>query len=105
MTAAVCVTCGKLPDGSRRRGRCKPCYSAYRNRETVYSRWEPDRVDAGPVRAHIAELKAAGISYRRLAGLSGSSRSAIGTLLYGKAGRPPAQWVSRVTAAKIAAVG
>lgn len=104
MNSEVCARCGKPPGGSRRRGMCKPCNAAHRNREIVYGRWDPDRAAAEPVREWIATLKAAGVSYRRIAELSETSRSALCTLLYGKPGRPPATWVSRATAAKILAV-
>ncbi|NKY48007.1 hypothetical protein [Nocardia cerradoensis] len=59
---------------------------------------------ADPVRAHLATLKAAGLSYRRIVELAGLHRSYIGTLLVGKNGHPPAQYVSKSTADRILSV-
>jgi transcriptional regulator with XRE-family HTH domain len=76
----------------------------HRERQKAYGRWNPDRVPADPVRAHLATLKAAGLSYRRIVELAGIHRSYIGTLLVGKNGRPPAQYVSKSTADRILSV-
>jgi hypothetical protein len=45
-------------------------------RERIYGRWQP-YVDASPVRAHIADLRAAGIGVERIAHLAGLSVSHI----------------------------
>lgn len=99
----VCSKCGGNAE-KLRRGVCKRCYTSVRSREMAYGRWESDRVDPGPVREHVAALKAAGVSYRQLVKLSGVSRSALCTLLYGKPGRPPAVWVAKATADRLLAV-
>jgi hypothetical protein len=60
------------------RCRCTDCTAANTTasrtaaRERVYGRWQP-YVDAGPVREHIAALRAAGIGVERIAHLAGLS--------------------------------
>jgi len=66
----------------RDRCRCTDCTAANTaasrstNRERTYGRWQPF-VDAGPVRSHIAGLRAAGIGVERIADLAGVSVSRI----------------------------
>lgn len=99
----TCVKCGREYRPLRRQ-MCHACYENIRHRQTAYGRWQPDRVDAEPVRAHVQALQAAGVSLRRLPQLAGVDRSTIGTLVYGKPGRLPATWVTRRTADRILAV-
>jgi hypothetical protein len=62
--------------------RCTDCTAANTaasrtaTRERIYGRWQP-YVDAGPVREHIAVLRAAGIGVERIARLAGMSVSHI----------------------------
>ncbi|MCW2705700.1 MAG: hypothetical protein JWQ37_3695 [Blastococcus sp.] len=64
------------------RCRCTDCTAANTaasrtaTRERLYGRWHP-YVDAGPVREHIAALRAAGIGVERIAELAGISVSHI----------------------------
>jgi hypothetical protein len=64
------------------RCRCAACTAAntaasrIATRERIYGRWRP-YVDAGPVREHIAALRAAGIGVERIAHLAGLSVSHI----------------------------
>jgi hypothetical protein len=64
------------------RCRCTHCTAANTaasrtaSRERIYGRWHP-YVDAGPVREHIAALRAAGIGVERIAHLAGISVSHI----------------------------
>jgi transcriptional regulator with XRE-family HTH domain len=66
--------CGRK---ATRRSMCNSCYQTYRNKQVAYGRWQTVTVDAGPVRAHLLALKAAGIGDRRIGELSGVSRSAL----------------------------
>jgi hypothetical protein len=66
----------------RDRCRCTDCTAANTaasrtaTRERIYGQWHP-YVDAGPVREHIAALRAAGIGVERIAKLAGLSVSHI----------------------------
>jgi hypothetical protein len=102
MSAAQCSRCPRIEQ--LRRGLCKLCYYHERNRGILYGRWEPGFVDAEPVRAHVRALQGAGVSLRRIPQLAGVPRSSLGTLLYGKPGRPPATFISRSVADRIRAV-
>jgi transcriptional regulator with XRE-family HTH domain len=66
--------CGRK---ATRRSMCNSCYQTYRNKQVAYGRWQTVTVDAGPVRAHVLALKAAGVGDRRIGELSGVSRSAL----------------------------
>lgn len=90
--------------------RCDACRAAnrveasWRNRQILYGRWQP-YVDAQPVREHLRTLAAAGIGWRRAAGLARVSTGAVSRILYGSPGqRPPSQRVRPHTAAAILAV-
>lgn len=89
--------------------RCYPCaaarsaYDENRNRAIAYGTWNP-WVEAEPVRAHALYLRECGIGLRRLADLTGLSRSVLIGLINGKPGRPPASRVRPETAARILAV-
>lgn len=87
------------------RGLCNTCYAARMRREIAYGRWEP-YVDAGPVRAHINALRAAGISTKRLRQLSGASHTTIQAIITGRPvrGAAPTRRVLKDTADKILAV-
>jgi hypothetical protein len=66
----------------KNRCRCLDCTAANTaasrtaTRERIYGRWHP-YLDAGPVREHIAALRAAGIGVERIAELAGLSVSHI----------------------------
>ena len=82
MSAIECSKgCGRI---SSRRGYCHTHYETRRIRDTAYGRWETLYVDAEPVRQHIDILKSAGMGGRRIAELSGVSRSVIQSLLNGR---------------------
>lgn len=89
------------------RCRCTDCTAANTaasrtaTRERIYGRWHP-YVDAAPVRAHLAALRAAGIGVERIAQLAGLSvghvRQLAGT---GHDGGPTTQRVRPSTATRI----
>ncbi|MDF2847105.1 MAG: hypothetical protein K0R97_1087 [Oerskovia sp.] len=93
--------------------RCDQCsaansrYESNRLRRNAYGR--SDLVDAGPVRAHIAALSAAGVGLKRITAVSGVSGGSLTKIVYGVSRgdgtrRPRAARVHRATAARILAV-
>lgn len=70
--------------------RCLPCsvancdYEAERKRRHAYGTFERDWVDPEPVRAHVRELQAAGLGWKRVAAAAGVTPSTSWKLLYGK---------------------
>ena len=99
--AKPCEKCGRdyYP---LRRGYCHRCDMQRRAR---YG-YQCSFVDAAPVRQHVAALGAAGIGLRRLAQLSGVSRSALTCLVNGRSerGSGPNKRVSAATAQAILAI-
>jgi hypothetical protein len=92
------------------RCRCTDCTAANTaasrtvTRARIYGRWQP-YVDAGPVREHIAALRAAGIGVERIAQLAGLSVSHIRELAdHGRGGSPGTQRVRPSTATRILAI-
>jgi hypothetical protein len=70
-------------------------------RERIYGRWHP-YVDAGPIREHIAALRAAGIGVERIAELGGLSVNHVRQLAeHGRDGLPTTQRVRPSTAARV----
>jgi transcriptional regulator with XRE-family HTH domain len=69
--------------------RCRPCtdasakVQAERSRLQAYGRYDSGRVDAQPVREHIAMLMEYGIGLKRIAALAGVSNATLGKILYG----------------------
>jgi hypothetical protein len=89
------------------RCRCTDCTAANRivTRERIYGRWHP-YVDAGPVREHIAALRAAGIGVERIAQLAGLSVSHIRELAQpGRGHSPGTQRVRPSTATRVLRIG
>jgi transcriptional regulator with XRE-family HTH domain len=94
--------------------RCEPCRHAHR----TYARFQQKRrrlgrtqgawalpyVNAEPIRAHIAELRAAGVGYRRIAELAGITRSSLVKIINGRrqVRRETAQAVLAVSADQLA---
>ncbi|MFC9434006.1 helix-turn-helix domain-containing protein [Nocardia sp. NPDC057030] len=101
--APACGRCDRVKPPLRR-GLCGACYERARERNKAYGRWDPDRAPAEPVREHVARLREAGLSHRRLVELAGLHRSVLGHLLRGGAESPLPQWVSHATAERILAV-
>lgn len=70
------------------RCRCTPCmqacrrYERQRRRLMAYGQWQP-YVDAEPVRQHVEKLRAFGLSWMRVAELSGVPRGSVSKLVYG----------------------
>jgi transcriptional regulator with XRE-family HTH domain len=99
---------GTLGAYRRDRCRCGPCRAANRDaqrrrrRAIAYGQWQPF-VDADPIRAHVTQLAAAGLSLRRIAELSGVSRGCIDALIRGKParGRAPSHRIRAATAARL----
>jgi transcriptional regulator with XRE-family HTH domain len=82
---------------------CAAAVSAYemaRYRAIAYGTWQPF-VDATPAREHILRLSECGIGSRRLAELSGVSRSLLTAIVHGKPGREPSRKVRPATAERI----
>jgi hypothetical protein len=90
--------------------RCDLCryaeasYGSARNRQLAYGRWQR-RVDANPVRAHLARLHAAGLTWKQIATTAGIATWKLDQLRTGGSGsRPPSRTTSPETAAAILAV-
>ena len=96
------VKCSKCDRKATRRGWCKNHYEQQRNRIG----WTTQLVDAEPVRAHIAALKAAGIGNRRIQELTGISRTTLTALTAGRPckGTGPSSHVWAHTANKLLAI-
>ncbi|CAM2953906.1 hypothetical protein [Skermania piniformis] len=104
MTAA-CDRCGRSSPRLRR-GLCAACYGTRRERDIAYGRWESQRVPADPVRAHVAALRAAGMSLAVIRARAGVSRTALSALRLGRPerGTPPPAYVMAGTARAVLAV-
>ena len=100
------MTCLRCDRAATRRGLCHRCYENHRNRQKLYGRWQSSRVPAGPVRAHVEALRAAGVGSRRIEELSGVSRSVIQALLNGRKiyGNQPSKTISAANAQRLLAV-
>jgi hypothetical protein len=93
------------------RCRCTDCTAANTaasrtaTRQRIYGRWHP-YIDAGPVREHIAALRAAGIGVERIAQLAGISISHIRELAqHGRGHSPGTQRVRPSTATRVLRIG
>lgn len=92
--------------------RCRECTDASaheqsaRNRLQAYGRYDSGRVDAQPVREHIAMLMEYGVGLKRIAALAGVSNSTLGKILYGDRPRnmPPRARVEKHVADGVLAV-
>lgn len=62
------------------------------------------QVDAEPVRRHVRELMAAGVSYARIAQAANVTPSTINHMLYGRSGRPRTRRLNHENARRILAV-
>jgi hypothetical protein len=69
----------------------------------AYGRPRTDLVDAGPARAHVQALQAAGMGWKRVAKAAGLGDSVVGRLL-GSGGYRPAARIRPATAAALLAV-
>src|SRR3954454_18098281 len=94
----------------RDRCRCADCTAANTaagrtaTRQRIYGRWHP-YVDAGPVREHLAALRAAGIGVERIAQLAGLSVSHIRQLAADRPGTSrTTQRVRPSTATRVLAI-
>jgi hypothetical protein len=82
-------------------------YQSHRLRLAAQRQWgaaPPAMVDAGPVRAHVLDLVATGMSAKRVATKAGVSTGAISKLLYGTATKRPSHMVRQVTAQRLLSV-
>lgn len=90
---------------------CDPCKAANaaaarkRRREKAYGQYRGD-VDAEPVRLHVEQLRAAGVSVPIIAELAGVNVWVVKTLLYGRpaCNVPPTRKMRAVNADKLLAV-
>ena len=96
------MSCSKCNRPATRRGWCKNHYEQQRNRVG----WTTQLVDAEPVRAHIAALKAAGLGNRRIQELTGISRTTLTALTTGRPckGTGPSSHVWAHTANKLLSI-
>jgi hypothetical protein len=113
--AADSLHTGKRPPGRsayvQDRCRCADCreacrvYENHRRRQALYGRWQP-YVDAEPVRAHVRQLQAGGMGWKRIAGAAGLAPSTVWKLLYGDPTRSlaPSKRVRQETAAALLAL-
>jgi hypothetical protein len=83
---------------------CKNCFARFETRRPIsICPGCRQSVDAGPVRQHLAALKAANVTYRQAAELAGVSPSLIKGLIHGSGGHP---WrnIARDNAVRILAI-
>lgn len=80
-------------------------YETNRTKQKAFGRWQ-SLVDAAPTRAHVQQLQAAGLGFKRIAALAGVSVNALALLLYGARhrGRGPSKRIRPDTAEKLLAV-
>lgn len=89
--------------------RCPPCsranaaVEAHRQREIAYGRWMP-YVDAGPTRAHVESLRAAGMGLKQVAKASGVAHGVLSKLIYGERGMAPSRRIRWETAVRLQVV-
>lgn len=89
--------------------KCLPCSKANaeaerrRQRQIAYGRWQP-YVDAGPTRAHVESLRAAGMGLKTVAKASGVAHGTLSKLIYGERGLAPSKRVRHETAVRLQAV-
>ncbi|AYN57836.1 helix-turn-helix DNA binding protein [Arthrobacter phage Eileen] len=92
--------------------RCRDCTDAAtatnveREKQKLFGRYDSGRVDAAPVRAHLAFLIENGMSAKRISKVSGIALSTVGQLIWGRKerGHKPYPRVMKTTADKILAV-
>jgi transcriptional regulator with XRE-family HTH domain len=90
--------------------RCSPCsaanaaYQRRRHRTAAYGRTPTGWVDATPVRAHVENLRAAGLGRTEIAARAGLDGAVVYCLLHGRNGRPPTRRVAARTAQQLLAV-
>ncbi len=92
--------------------RCTDCRAAQaarkrdRNRRQAYGTYDPGLVDAGPVRRHVAQLRAGGMGKRTIAARAGINGSVLSKLIYGDRtrGQKPSRRISRENARRLLAV-
>lgn len=97
------------PDRSKtgRGCRCEPCRAANREYERQRAaRIEPPYVSAGPARAHVHALQAAGVGLKQVAKASGVPHGSLSKLIYGDPARGmgPSKRIRPATAERILAV-
>ncbi|MFD0074316.1 hypothetical protein ACFVIY_17965 [Streptomyces sp. NPDC127166] len=73
-----------------------------RRRLIGYGQWQPF-ADAGPVRQHVKDIQAVGMSVDNIATVTGISASNLSRLLYSNCGRPPISKMRTETAATLLA--
>lgn len=83
--------------------RCEDCTTANRRYAKTHGMYGTDLIDAGPVRAHLAQLRAAGVGRRTIAAESGVALTVVSRLL-GIDTSKPATRVRIDTAARLLAV-
>jgi hypothetical protein len=104
----ACYLRGPGP-GTGKGCRCQACRRANRSRTLERERglvrgdWAP-WADAGPVRAHVGMLMAAGLTQENVAALADVRPGSVTHLMRGSNGKPPARHVRPEVARKILAV-
>jgi len=87
--------------------RCAECCAANTEYERGRrARIDPPYVSAGPARAHIGELRAAGVGLKQIAKAAGLPHGTLSKLVYGtpQLDRPPSKRIRPATMSKILAV-
>jgi len=84
----ACRRCDRAADGGR--GLCEKHWAAEKAKLVAMGRWDPDRLDPGPAREHLAALRSWGMGTRRVERLTGLARPTIQSI-------PTAKWVTRRT--------
>lgn len=97
------MTCTRCDLPVRSRGLCNRHYEAHRRRMLAYGRWESQKVDAVPVRAHYRALLAAGMSRNQISRVSGVKPDQLDNLVRPRKDRGdrPARVVFKRTADRI----
>lgn len=89
--------------------RCRPCrdahtaYARHRHKLLAYGTWEGLH-DATPVIAHLQQLRAAGMGYRRIAELADVDDQLVGRLLFGRRRRTNLRQQTHLSAANARAL-
>lgn len=91
--------------------RCPECRAANaaegrrRRRLIAYGQYRPD-ADAAPIREHVNNLRAAGLTVKGIAELAGVKQGVVNQLLYGRPsnGEPPSRRLRPWNADKLLAV-
>ncbi|WP_194819313.1 hypothetical protein [Nocardia sp. XZ_19_385] len=80
MNAPQFRTCGCGAPGDFSRGMCSHCYTSTRYKQQILGSWDPDRLDPAAARAHLEQLRAAGLNQNQVARLAGVHHTVLSRL-------------------------